>query len=82
MFWDVVDGHTVVCEPSSGEVYRLNATAAYLWEACDNASVDSLAGRLVAVFPDQDGDMVVEDTERFVAAMRARGLVTVDPGGP
>lgn len=78
VFWDVVDGWVTVCEPGSGEVYRLNATAGYLWEGCDEASVDGLATRLAAVFPDQDGAAVAADTRRFVAAMRDKGLLRVD----
>jgi hypothetical protein len=76
VFWDVVDGRTVVCEPSSGTIYRLNATAAYLWEACGDASVASLAARLAEVFPDQEVPVLELDTEHFVESMKAKGLLT------
>jgi hypothetical protein len=36
VFWDGVDDETVVCDPVSGELYRLNAIAAFLWSACDD----------------------------------------------
>jgi hypothetical protein len=79
VFWDVVDGHVVACEPASGEVYRLNATAGYLWAACDDVSVDALAARLADAFPDEDAAALGADVERFVATMRDKGLVSICP---
>ncbi len=78
VFWDVVDGHVVVCEPSSGEVYRLNATAGYLWAAGDDVPVDTLAARLADAFPDQDVAAVAADVGRFMTSMRDKGLVRID----
>lgn len=75
VFWDVVDGGTVVCDPESGELYRLNATAAYLWEACDGSGLESLADQLAAAFPDQPVEVLVQDTDRFVRDMCEKGLL-------
>jgi hypothetical protein len=75
VFWDVVDGQTVVCDARSGELYRLNDTAAFLWEACDDASVESLTARLAAAFPDQDTERLATDVSHFVGAMRDKGLL-------
>lgn len=78
-FWDVVDGDMVVCAPESGELYRLNATGAYLWEACDGVAPDALSERLTAAFPEVDAERLAADTRRFVADLRDKGLLTLAP---
>jgi hypothetical protein len=77
VFWDVVDGQTVVCDVSSGELYRLNDVAAFLWEACDDTSVESLTARLAAAFPDQEAARLATDVRLFVGSMRDKGLLII-----
>jgi hypothetical protein len=75
VFWDVVDGQTVVCDVSSGKLYKLNDSAVFLWNACDDTSVESLTARLAAAFPDQDTERLTTDIHRFVGSMRDKGLL-------
>lgn len=77
VFWDVVDGRTVVCEPGSGELYRLNATAARLWETCDDTTVESLTDQLTGAYPDQPVDVLAHDADRFVLDMCDKGLLAI-----
>lgn len=81
VFWDVVDGGTVVCHPESGELYRLNATAAFLWNACDDNEVESLTVLMAGAFPDQPVEVLANDTDRFVHDMCEKGLLVVSRGG-
>jgi Coenzyme PQQ synthesis protein D (PqqD) len=75
VFWDVVDSKTVVCDIVSGELYRLNDIAAFLWDACDKTSVESLTARLAAAYPDQDIERLAMDVSRFVDSMLAKHLL-------
>jgi Coenzyme PQQ synthesis protein D (PqqD) len=78
VFWDVVDGQTVVCDVGSGELYKLNDIAAFLWDACDDTSVESLTARLAAAFPDQDTERLATDIRSFVGSMRDKGLLITE----
>jgi hypothetical protein len=78
VFWDVVDGQTVVCDVGSGELYKLNDIAAFLWNACDDTSVESLTARLAAAFPGQDEERLATDISRFVGSMRDKGLLMTE----
>ena len=78
VFWDVVDGQTVVCDVGSGELYKLNDIAAFLWEACDDTSVESLTARLAAAFPDQDTERLAIDIRHFVDSMRDKSLLMTE----
>jgi hypothetical protein len=78
VFWDVVDGQTVVCDVGSGEIYKLNDVAAFLWDACDDTSVESLTALLAAAFPDQDTERLATDIRRFVGSMRDKGLLITE----
>ena len=77
VFWDVVDGRTVVCEPGSGGLYRLNAAAAHLWETCDDTTVESLTDQLTGTYPDQPVEVLAQDADRFVRDMCDKGLLAV-----
>jgi hypothetical protein len=78
VFWDVVDGKAVVCDGGSGELYKLNDVAAFLWDACDDTSVESLTVRLAAAFPDQDTELLAADIRHFVDSMRDKGLLITE----
>ena len=78
MFWDVVDGQTVVCDAVAGELYRLNEVAAFLWEACDEASLESLTARLASAFHNEDIQRLRSDVSSFVSSMAAKNLLVVD----
>ena len=75
VFWDVVEGQTVVCASDSGKLYTLNDIAAFLWDGCDDTSLDLLTARLAAAFPDQDPAQLAIDIERFVNSMLDKGLL-------
>ena len=75
VFWDTVDGETVVCDADVGELYRFNRIAAYLWDNCDNASVGSLTVLLAANFPDLDTKQLTDDIQRFVDLLLDKKLV-------
>jgi hypothetical protein len=78
VFWDVVDGETVVCDVVTGELYRLNNIAAFLWDDCDNTSVESLTARLATAFPDQEIEQLATDVSRFVTSMIAKSLLVTE----
>lgn len=77
-FWDVVDGQTVVCDAVTGQLYRLNPVAAFLWDACDKASVESLTARLACAFPDEDNQRLASDVSCFVSSMLAKNLLITE----
>lgn len=78
IFWDTVDGQTVVCDVNSGELYKLNDIAAFLWDGCDNTSVETLTARLVAAFPDQDAERLTIDVSRFVSSLCDKNLLMTE----
>ena len=76
VFWDVVDGETVVCDVITGQLYKLNHIAAFLWDVCcDNTPVESLTARLAHAFPEQDIGQLAADVSRFLNSMIAKNLL-------
>ena len=80
VFWGPVDGKVIICDGLCGKFFRLNDTAALLWDVCDGASPDSLVVHLAANFPGQDVDALRVDTMRFVKSMRSKGLLKIEEG--
>jgi hypothetical protein len=82
VFWDVVDGATVICHEDRAAFVRLNDSARLLWEEIDGATLEDLVDRLGRRFPGVDRGVLHADVAAFVEALRTRGLITTDsPGG-
>ena len=81
VFWGPVDGEIIVCDGVSGKFFRLNDTAALLWDVCEGTSPDSLVAHLAATFPGHDVGLLRADTMRFVESMRSRGLLKIEERG-
>src|SRR5205085_1665340 len=54
VFWDVVDGATVICHEDRAAFVRLNDSARLLWEEIDGATLEDLVDRLGSRFPGVD----------------------------
>ena len=78
VFWDVVDGQTVVCHPVTGELHELNSTAALVWDACDHTRIELLTDRIAAAYPDHDVEAISADIQLFINFMRDKGVLRVE----
>lgn len=78
VFWEIVDGQTVLCDVVSGELYKLNSVAAFLWDGCKTTTVEALITRLAAAFPNEDIERLTSDISRFVDSMLAKNLIIVE----
>src|SRR5690242_636377 len=61
VFWDVVDGATVICHEDRAAVVRLNDSARLLWEEIDGATLDDLVDQLGSRFPGTDRGVLYSD---------------------
>lgn len=70
-----IDGEVVILDRRSGMVHQLNATASWIWRACDGRlSATQIAGRLAASFVDPP-HTVVTDVWRALSDLERLGLV-------
>ncbi len=70
-----VGDDTVVLDPATGTYTRLNATGSLLWEClAEPATVAALGDRLAREHGIPD-DVARRDADRFVGALRERGLL-------
>jgi hypothetical protein len=75
LHWREVDGEVIVLDVTSATYFATGRSGALLWRALvDGARPDELAGVLAAEF-DLDPATAREDADRFVAELRARGLL-------
>jgi hypothetical protein len=81
VIWDVVDGITVLCETNSTRFFHLNATAALVWDACEDGTVDAITRRVSAAYPNEDYQRLTADVHACVEALRKAGLLQ-DGDGP
>jgi len=80
VIWDVVDGTTVLCETTTVRFFHLNATAALVWNACEDSTVDIVARQVKAAYPDEDDRRLAADVHECVSALQKAGLLHIDDG--
>jgi hypothetical protein len=78
-----VDGELIILDRTAETVHHLNATATYIWSACDGThSANDIAASLTASFGDVP-PTVLDDVLTTLADFRRRGfLVDVDVPPP
>ena len=70
-----VDGECLVLDTETNQVHRLNATAAFIWQCCDeSASADDVAASLVRAFH-VDADVALADVKTTLEKFRALNLI-------
>jgi hypothetical protein len=73
--WREVDGEVVALDVNAAEYLAANRAGAVLWRAlAEGCSRDDLVAALVRKFR-VDDDTAGRDADRFVASLRARGLL-------
>ena len=78
VIWDVVDEAMVLCETRSARFFHLNPTAALVWEACDESTLDGIARHVMAVYPNEDCQRLAADVHTFVHDLHRAGLLEID----
>jgi hypothetical protein len=78
LFWDVVDGQVVVCKEDSGELFKLNQIASFLWVACEKTTLLVLTNHLKEAYPRQEFERIQLDVIEFVNSMLEFGLLIKD----
>ncbi len=74
----VVDDETFLVEPSSQEVFYLDAVTSALWRLlAEPRSADELTEAFAAAFPDAGRARIRADLDRATADLLARGLAVV-----
>jgi Coenzyme PQQ synthesis protein D (PqqD) len=80
-----VDGEVVILDRVAGFVHQLNATASYIWSACDGRhAVGEIAAGVAASFEGAT-DAVLDDVLRSLADFERLGLLVdgqVDDSAP
>lgn len=75
-----LEGYVVVAP--TGEMYRFNGVAEYVWARCDGAhAVREIISRIVADFEAPSVDEVERDVLLFVQFLMEKNLVQVAPSG-
>lgn len=74
-------GETLVYQPQSGEVHRLDPVGAIVWRVLDGqATIDELVADLAGAF-EADPDVVHRDVEALLEKLR-RGFLLADGPAP
>ncbi len=70
-----LDGEAVVYDDAGAIIYRLNATAYFIWNQCDGTqNVRMISDRLAATY-DVDTEIALADTSRMLADLDRVGLL-------
>ena len=76
VFWDIVDGAPIICQPDRPGLLILSATAQRLWVMIDGGTtLSELEGVLARGFPEQPLDVLRADAAAFVDDLVQRDLV-------
>jgi hypothetical protein len=78
--WRRVVDEVAIISMDTNRIRLLNRVGSFLWERCDNATVEELVEAVCARY-DVDVDTARKDVDAFVRDLHARGLVTTE-GGP
>ena len=78
VIWDVVDETMVLCETRFARFFHLNQTAALVWEACDESTLDGIARHVMAVYPNEDCQRLAADVHAFVHELHRAGLLEIE----
>jgi hypothetical protein len=73
--FESVGDDTVVLDPGTGTYTRLNATGSLLWELLAEPVTVAALGDRLAREHDMPADAARRDVDRFVIALRERGLL-------
>jgi hypothetical protein len=77
-----MDGETVLYEPETGTVHRLNRVGTVLWACFDGqATLRAIVADLEGVFDGQDPERLRADVVAFTRALGRSGLLDVRRGG-
>ena len=75
--WVDLDGETVVHDPRSGTLHRLNESAASVWAACDGSTtVAAIVGSMHETH-EGPGDAIADDVDRVLTNLESQGLLDV-----
>lgn len=75
---DTVDGSTMLCETNTVSFFRLNKTGAYIWDICDNKSIDQIVALLADTYPEMKAKALKSEVEKFVRLLAETELVTLN----
>jgi hypothetical protein len=81
VIWDVIDGAITLCHTGTGAFYRLNDSAAVIWEALSEGTADAAVCALEKTYPDLDQTAALQVVGEFIESMVAAGLID-RVGGP
>ena len=71
-----VDGETLILNPETFAVTKLNETAGRIWEWLgEEASIDHLAEKMCAEFMGAEGESIQQDLVHFLGQLEEIGLV-------
>jgi hypothetical protein len=73
--WDVVDGVMVLFHTGAGEFFDLNFTAAFVWSACEDCSMEDLMQSLREEYPEVDRELIEADCRELIASLEENGLL-------
>jgi hypothetical protein len=73
--WADVDGETVVYDPSSNTLHRLNATAGAVWARCDGTASTSAIALAIANGYSEALNVIARDVAAVIQQFRRLGLL-------
>ena len=75
VIWDAIDGAVTVCHTGTGAFYRLNDSAAVIWEALGEGTADAAVRALQNTYPELDLATAQRVVADFISSMQAAGLI-------
>jgi len=70
-----LDDEALVYDPMTGSTHRLNATALFIWYACDGSQDTRAVARRLAEAYEVSEDAAVTHVERLLAALQSQRLL-------
>jgi len=75
VIWDQVDGVPNFCHTGNVEFFRMNTVGNFIWEMCDGMTIDEIAKRISAIYPDEDPELLTSEVSRFILQLEKFGLI-------
>lgn len=74
---DEVEGTRMLCHTGYVEFFRLNPTAAQIWDLCEGNDLNEIIERLRKLYPGESHEYLAQEAQRFVRSLAEAHLVEI-----
>jgi len=75
VIWDRVDGLLVLCHTGTGEFFRLNETGAFIWELCEQQTLEEIIKDIQRKYPAESFAHISAAVNEYILALRVQDLL-------